>query len=181
MIFKRITNDVAKRFPRIPGQCRYCKTPLKNKRLSWCGGWTDKGGCYDKAQAEGNWTRVREYIYKRDEGRCALCRFDITQMEKDLHHYNQEARKHTERKFDFSEASRQTKRYAFTMYGARARNWPNDCWAVDHILPISEGGECLDHANLRLLDLVCHDKVTAELRGRLAERKRRHRFLPLFR
>ena len=184
MIFKRITNDVAKRFPRISGHCRYCKKPLQNKRLSWCGGWMAPNGCFTKAQQEGSWGHLRQAAWKRSKGKCELCGFDIAAMFKALSDYNQNARKETKDDkgcYNFQLASNRTQAFAKIIYGVKARNWPHDCWAADHILPISEGGDCLPGLEgVRILDLECHDKVTAELRRRLSERRKRHRFMPLF-
>lgn len=44
---------------------------------------------------------------------------------------------------------------------------------IDHILPIVEGGALCDWDNLRTLCLVCHHRVTAELKARMAKEKRR--------
>lgn len=44
-------------------------------------------------------------------------------------------------------------------------------WEADHILPLVEGGShALD--NLRVLCVPCHVKVTSELAGRIAKRRK---------
>jgi len=40
-------------------------------------------------------------------------------------------------------------------------------WDADHILPVVEGGGGCDLDNIRTLCLICHRKVTVELRERL--------------
>jgi 5-methylcytosine-specific restriction protein A len=39
-------------------------------------------------------------------------------------------------------------------------------WDADHIVPVVEGGGECDLANIRTLCLVCHRRVTLELRNR---------------
>lgn len=132
---------------------------------------------------ESNWSEIRKYIYKRDGGKCRICGWDIAKMAADLDKYFKAAQKTcapSQNRSAYGVAKAVTLSYALTMHGSRARTWPFACWAADHIRPISEGGDCLSVDNARLLCLECHDRVTAELRKRLAERRKRHRFLPLF-
>lgn len=58
---------------------------------------------------------------------------------------------------------------AFALYGLRpgARR---SLWDADHIVPVSEGGGECDLSNIRTLCLICHRRVTAELRARRAAR-----------
>lgn len=45
-------------------------------------------------------------------------------------------------------------------------------WDADHIVPVAEGGGGCGLENLRTLCRVCHGRVTAELRTRLAGKKK---------
>jgi len=45
-------------------------------------------------------------------------------------------------------------------------------WEMDHVVPVAEGGGCCSLDGLRTLCRPCHRRVTAELAGRLAERRR---------
>jgi 5-methylcytosine-specific restriction endonuclease McrA len=185
VIFKRITYDASK-FPPISGHCRYCKKPLENKRLSWCGGALAPGdSCWRKAMAECSWPFLRRQVVERANGKCEMCGFDIAGMMKALNDYRHNASEALRLKtgliYNHQAAIHQTKQFARLMYGVKARLWWNDCGAVDHIIPIAEGGHPLPGLEgLRYLCLECHDKVTAELRKRMSERRKRHRWMPLF-
>jgi hypothetical protein len=39
-------------------------------------------------------------------------------------------------------------------------------WDADHVVPVIEGGGECDLSNIRTLCLLCHERVTAELRVR---------------
>lgn len=171
MIFARTSYDLNIRFPRVSGQCRYCKKPLTNKRLSWCDGADAKGGCFDKAQLEGNWSVIRSKAWEISKGFCALCKFDIAKMERELTEYHRRGGHNMHLTMKFSKI----------VFGTRSRNWPKVGWAADHIIPIAEGGDVFPALEgVRILCLLCHDSVTGELRKRLAERRKRHYFKPLF-
>lgn len=74
-----------------------------------------------------------------------------------------------------------TMKFSKIVFGTRSRNWPKVGWAADHIIPIAEGGDVFPALEgVRILCLLCHDSVTGELRKRLAERRKRHYFKPLF-
>jgi hypothetical protein len=47
-----------------------------------------------------------------------------------------------------------------------------DAWDVDHITPVSDGGDFFAWENLRVLCCPCHKKVTAEFATLRAERRR---------
>jgi 5-methylcytosine-specific restriction endonuclease McrA len=44
-------------------------------------------------------------------------------------------------------------------------------WAADHIVPVVEGGGECGLENMRTLCIWCHQKVTAELKIRLGQKK----------
>lgn len=133
---------------------------------------------------ECSWGFMRRAVWKRSTGKCELCGFDIVAMMKELSEYNHNARKETKDAkghYNFQLASNLTKAFAKLIYGVKARAWPNDCWAADHIVPIAEGGPSIPPLEgVRVLCLECHDRVTAELRKRLSERRKNHYFRPLF-
>lgn len=119
------------------------------------------------------WRKLRDLAWQRSEGKCELCGFDIADMMKRLDAY-QAASIACQ-----NVSNTQAKRFAAIMYGKKARNWPGTCWAADHINPISEGGDSIPPLEeIRILCLECHDSVTAELRKRLSERRKNHRWMP---
>jgi 5-methylcytosine-specific restriction endonuclease McrA len=90
---------------------------------------------------------LREQVFARDRGVCALCRLDTERLRGD------------KRKLDYRA------RRAFEAEWGRRRQ----LWDADHILPVAEGGGECDLSNMRTLCLRCHRAVTAELRARMAE------------
>jgi len=93
VIFKRVSYSVNKLYPWVKnGQCRFCKSPLENKRSTWCGGAYKPGKCWEKAQLEGNWKHIRKVAYDASGGKCALCGFELAVMMKALSDYNHNAR-----------------------------------------------------------------------------------------
>lgn len=170
MIFKRKAYDASK-FPHpLRGICRYCGGRLPNKRLIWCGGAHTKGGCWEKAQLESNWSIIRSKAWELSKGFCALCKFDIAKMERELWQYHRRS----------GEDMSLTMKFAKIVFGVRSRNFPKVCWAADHIVPIAEGGDSFPKLDgVRILCLLCHDSVTRELRARMSERRKNHRWMPL--
>lgn len=127
-----------------------------------CGGPLPKGRCYNcSAACSEAWrlktspTYMRFMVHKRDNGVCALCGVDTDRLQDQY------------RKLRGTAAEDFRKEWGIPL--ARAIG---DWWDADHIKPVIEGGgECgLD--NYRTLCIPCHQKVTAELHARRAQRKR---------
>jgi 5-methylcytosine-specific restriction enzyme A len=94
---------------------------------------------------------LREQVYLRDHGVCALCGLDTEALRKE------------KRKLDYAARRRFEKDW-----GGRRQ-----LWDADHIVPVAEGGGECDLSNMRTLCLRCHRAVTAALRKRLAKGSRR--------
>ena len=153
--------------------CRYCvRRLLKGRKRSWCS-WK----CAEQAYIRCNPGNMRFYVWERDKGQCKSCGFNISKMEEELRQYRAKARLGTA----YYEGIKATKRYAKHLYGVRAGNYPEGhLWEADHLVPISEAGDPFDPQNVRVLCLKCHKEETAKLRKRLAIRRKRHSFKPLF-
>jgi len=108
-------------------------------RFTFCG-----GGCVHNWKLRTNPGYLREQVFVRDLGVCALCGVDT------------EALRKNKRKLDFK-ARRQFEKD----WGGR-----RNLWDADHIVPVVEGGGECDLSNIRTLCLKCHRKVTAALRAR---------------
>ena len=125
------------------GLCRWCGAAVPQGRFTFCG-----AECVHQWKLRTDPGYLREQVFARDRGVCALCSIDT------------EALRREKRKLDFA-ARRQ-----FEKEWGRRRT----LWDADHVLPVSRGGGECDLANMRTLCLLCHRKVTAGLRAPAARR-----------
>ena len=126
--------------------CRWCQTETPKGRFTFC-----SDGCVHEWRLRSDPGYLRQQVFRRDRGLCALCRVDTEYLRK---HY---------RKLDYAARRR------FEMdWGVTARN-RRSLWDADHILPVCEGGGACDLSNIRTLCLKCHRLATAALRQRRAE------------
>jgi 5-methylcytosine-specific restriction endonuclease McrA len=119
---------------RLP--CRWCGGEVTGRRRTFC-----SDACVHEWKLRTDPSYLREQVFKRDRGVCALCGLNTEQLRKD------------KRKLD---------------YGARRlfeKNWGSrrHLWDADHIVPVVQGGGECDLSNMRTLCLKCHREVTAKL------------------
>ncbi|HKR63452.1 MAG TPA: HNH endonuclease signature motif containing protein [Thermoanaerobaculia bacterium] len=129
--------------------CRWCKGAVSGRRRTFC-----SDACVHEWRLRSSSSYLRECVFERDRGVCALCRFDT----------------HRERRrilrLPFSDRMRELRALQKRGVIHRGRkSW----WEADHILPVVEGGDSnLD--NIRTLCIPCHRDVTRALRERRAKR-----------
>jgi 5-methylcytosine-specific restriction enzyme A len=122
--------------------CRWCNLEVPRGRLTFCSEW-----CVEEWKLRSDPGHLREKVFQRDRGVCALCGLDcITELHR-IKRLRGAAR---------SKASAE--------WGLRGRK---SIWDADHVIPVVEGGGECDLSNMRTLCLKCHREHTAELRGRL--------------
>lgn len=126
--------------------CRGCGGDIPKGRRTWC-----SGECVEKHDP----VRVNHHAFKRDGGKCVLCRIDFVAVNKLQSKYEWECR--AQRGITWE--------------------WITNSWApypkpeYDHIVPHSEGGPHVLE-NIRTLCGGCHRQVTADWRRKkAAERK----------
>ncbi len=96
---------------------------------------------------------LRDLLFARDRGVCALCATDTVAEYRKL------------------KASRgRARTEALEVWGLRSVRARRSLWDADHILAVAEGGGQCDLDNVRTLCLPCHREVTADLRRRLRGR-----------
>lgn len=98
---------------------------------------------------------MRYRIHQRDNGVCALCGVDTDRLQ------DQHQKLRGPEREEFRKA-----------HGIPPGREIGDWWDADHITPVIEGGGECGLENYRTLCIPCHQKQTAELRGRMAQRKR---------
>lgn len=142
--------------PREKGVCRVCGSAVRKPRRNYCG---DR--CAETIGFMVSADRQRQYVLRRDHGRCALCGVDTLFVRRVLNHA---------REF----AWRWGVKLAYRAM-VRDSGVPTD-WEMDHTVPVCEGGGVrpgmtIDEAmaNLRTLCRPCHVEVTRELSRRRAK------------
>ena len=94
---------------------------------------------------------VREQVFKRDRGICALCSDDTMARSRSLRRLPWRARK------------RRCRELGIPYRRLRAP------WDADHVVPVVEGGGQCSLENFRTLCIPCHQLETARLRRRLKQ------------
>ena len=124
--------------------CRWCNLEVPKGRQTFCSEW-----CVEQWRLRTDMSYLRERTFARDRGVCSQCSVD------------------TLAEFNHMKRQRGTGRTrALAKWGLRAMT-RKSLWDADHIVPVVEGGGGCDLANIRTLCLLCHRKVTTELRERL--------------
>jgi 5-methylcytosine-specific restriction enzyme A len=129
--------------------CRRCQREVPRGRRTFC-----SSECVHEWRLRSDPGYVREQLWLRDRGVCALCQVDTVAIGRRLARLPR-----ARRKLEMAELGWPAHRRITVGYGL---------WDADHVVPVVEGGgECgLD--NYRTLCPVCHRRVTAELRARRA-------------
>jgi 5-methylcytosine-specific restriction endonuclease McrA len=118
---------------------------LARRRRTFCSDF-----CVHQWRLRSDLGYLRDQVFARDRGICALCATDTVAA------YNALKR-----------SRRAARAQALDLWGLRSVTARRSLWDADHILPVAEGGGQCDLDNLRTLCLPCHREVTAELRLRL--------------
>ncbi|MBZ5603343.1 MAG: HNH endonuclease [Acidobacteriia bacterium] len=125
--------------------CRWCSLEVPPKRFTFCSDF-----CVHEWRLRTDPGYVREQVFLRDKGVCALCRIDSHAAYNEL--------KRSRGGFKLKLLDR---------WGLKRLN-RKSLWDADHIIPVVEGGGECDLENLRTLCLVCHRQETAQLRIRMS-------------
>lgn len=126
--------------------CRWCQLEiLAARRRTFCSDF-----CVHQWRLRSDPGYLRDLVFARDHGICALCATDTIKAYNALKRSRGSAREQ-----------------ALELWGLRSVRSRRSLWDADHILPVAEGGGQCDLHNLRTLCLPCHREVTADLRRRL--------------
>jgi 5-methylcytosine-specific restriction protein A len=121
---------------RRSGLCRWCGAEVPKGRLTFC-----NAACVHEWKLRTDPGYLREQVFARDRGVCALCGVDTEGLRKNKRKLDYAARKQFEKDWGFR----------------------RNLWDADHILPVCKGGGECDLANMRTLCLKCHRQVTKSL------------------
>lgn len=130
--------------------CRWCQLEIvARRRKTFCSEF-----CVHQWRLRSDPGYLREQVFARDRGRCALCGMDTVTAYAALRRSRGD-----------------TRTAALAMWGLKSVGARRTLWDADHVLPVAEGGGECDLDNLRTLCLLCHREVTADLRRRLGSRR----------
>jgi 5-methylcytosine-specific restriction endonuclease McrA len=132
--------------------CRWCGLEVIGRRFTFCSDW-----CVHEWRLRTDPGYLREQVFLRDRGVCAICKLDTNRAYAELRRSRGVHRRRLLSQWQLPRITRKT------------------LWDADHIVPVIEGGGECDLANLRTLCLLCHRQQTRELRLRLAVQNRDHR------
>lgn len=124
--------------------CRWCSLEVPSRRRTFC-----SDHCVDAWRLRTDPGYLRERVFARDKGRCALCGIDTVEAFRRL------------------KRSRGSARETMLHYWGLSGLTRKSLWDADHVLPVCEGGGECDLENLRTLCLACHRDVTWQLLRRL--------------
>jgi len=129
--------------------CRWCELEiLAKRRRTFCSDY-----CVHQWRLRTDPGYLRDQVFARDKGVCALCEADTVAI------YNALKR-----------ARGANRAAGLSLYGMASIEARRSLWDADHIRPVAEGGGQCDLDNLRTLCLPCHREETARLRLRLRQR-----------
>lgn len=137
--------------------CRWCEQeiPEKSGRRTFC-----SDDCVHEHRIRTDPGYVREAVFKRDQGVCAVCGFDTKTIEPEIRRLAGIDPKNIG-------AIGRARRQVLAELGIPEHR--TTYWDADHIVPVVKGGGSCGLDNYRTLCIPCHRKATADL---AAERAR---------
>jgi 5-methylcytosine-specific restriction enzyme A len=129
--------------------CRWCSLEVPSGRFTFCSDY-----CVHEWRLRTDPGYLREQVFLRDKGVCAVCQVD------------------TVKALNALRRSRASKRSELLEHWGLKQMIRRTLWDADHVLPVAEGGGECDLENIRTLCLRCHRLSTQELRTRLLLRRR---------
>ena len=124
--------------------CRWCGKGVKPPRRTMC-----SPECAREIRIRTCHKFMKQEVYKRDKGICAICKVDTTTIARNALKLNLEDRELYLINFDIPMSRKIWK-----------RKFGGGLWDADHILPVSKGGGCCGLDNLRTLCIPCHKNIT---------------------
>jgi 5-methylcytosine-specific restriction protein A len=124
--------------------CRWCNKPVLPPRRTMC-----SPECVHELSLRINGRYLRNCVYERDKGVCAICKIDTKITAK-------QARELTGKDLDEF-----LKKYGISK---KRKLWVKKhgggLWDADHIIPVKDGGGMCGLDNIRTLCIMCHKNVT---------------------
>lgn len=123
--------------------CRWCQLEVPRGRRTFCSSF-----CVHEWRLRTDPGYLRDQVFARDKGKCALCLIDTVEAQRRL------------------KRARGNSRKAMLQYWGLRALTRRSLWDADHVLPVCEGGGECDLDNIRTLCMACHREVTDALMRR---------------
>ena len=138
------------------GHCRWCGVPVTGRRRTWC-----SDACVAEYMLRASPARLRQALYRRDQGVCAICGSDTAALEREL----KQLKRTDSKAFDARLSGLKYQGFNVQWRSFRA------LWEADHRIEIRDGGD-LGMDNLQTLCVPCHRRKTTERGKQIAISRR---------
>ena len=135
--------------------CRFCKKEVSPPRRTFC-----SDVCVHEWKIRSDAKYMRQFVYQRDLGLCAICREDTRYQKIKVEDLEKRYRVYGDKTpyFDY------LKKLNITEFESK-----KSIWHADHILPVSMGGGETGLDNIRTLCVKCHKAETKKLPSKAAK------------
>ncbi len=150
--------------------CRFCGTEVTPPRKTFC-----SEECIHEYRIRSDIKYLRQAVYLRDCGKCAICGVDTRFIQIELEDAASLAIKQTAKGDDWW--LKPVYQDVLVKYQLTVNEAGKSIWAADHVTPVIDGGGECDLSNIRSLCIPCHKEVSSEQAQarRIAKRKARAR------
>ena len=124
--------------------CRWCGKGVKPPRRTMC-----SPECAKEIRIRSSHKFMKQEVYKRDKGICAICKIDTKVIAKNAVKLTPKEKEIYLQNFDIPFSRKIWK-----------RKFGGGLWDADHIIPVKNGGGCCGLDNLRTLCIPCHKNIT---------------------
>mgnify|MGYP006430695885 FL=1 len=124
--------------------CRWCGKGVKPPRRTMC-----SAECAKEIRIRSSHKFMKQEVYKRDKGICAICNIDTKVIAKNAVKLTPKEKEIYLQNFDIPISRKIWK-----------RKFGGGLWDADHIIPVKNGGGCCGLDNLRTLCIPCHKNIT---------------------
>lgn len=127
--------------------CRYCSQSVKPPKRTFC-----SKNCVHEYRLRSNGNYLRQQVYLRDRGICAICKLDTKKLATQL------------TLLDINDPQREillTQHNIHKKRKIKLRKNGGGLWDADHILAVKDGGGQCGLKNIRTLCIKCHKLKTA--------------------
>ena len=127
--------------------CRYCSGSVKPPKRTFC-----SANCVHEYKLRSNGNYLRQQVYLRDRGICAMCRLDTKELAKQLLllRVDDPARDLLLERNNINKTRK-----------IKPRKNGGGLWDADHIISVKDGGGQCGLENIRTLCIKCHKLRTA--------------------
>lgn len=173
-----------KKLPKGPNRrnlCRWCQAEVPKGRRTYCG-----DNCVHEWRIRSDPVYARSLVFRRDQGVCAACGTDcektlhtLSKLRGVLHKPLLSGQERLQSDLNLAAMLKELQLRGFRVSESTRFSLPASLWDCDHIIPVAEGGGECGLENLRTLCHPCHRAVTAALRKRLAQQRKKTRQLTI--